>query len=149
MKLYLDTSVFGGYFDKEFEKWTIPLIEDLRAGIHQAVISDLTILEMEPAPQRVSDLMFKMIDDGAMLIQGNKESENLANMYVSEGGLTDKSIEDANHIAMATLHHVDVLISWNFKHIVNLNRIRIFNSVNLRHGHQNIEIRSPLEISRP
>lgn len=149
MKIYLDTSVFGGCFDDEFSKWTIPLFNDINEGLHQAVISDLTLLEMEPAPKRVSDLMFGVIDGGAALIQTTAESEELAEMYISEGGLTEKSFADANHIAMATLYNVDVLISWNFKHIVNLNRIRVFNSVNLRHGYRNIEIRSPLEISRP
>ncbi len=50
------------------------------------------------------------------------------------------------HIAVATLGRVDVVVSWNFKHIVNLNRIRLYNSVNLKLGYPMIEIRSPREV---
>lgn len=60
--------------------------------------------------------------------------------------LMPKSLEDASHIALATINHVSALVSWNFKHIVNLNRIRLFNAVNLKHGYALIEIRSPIEI---
>jgi len=60
--------------------------------------------------------------------------------------LTNKSYNDALHIALATLNNSDVLASWNFKHIVNLERIRLYNSINLRFGHRLIEIRTPREI---
>lgn len=54
--------------------------------------------------------------------------------------------EDALHIAIATIHKVDVLVSWNFKHIVNLDRIKKYNGVNLKHGYMILEIRNPREI---
>jgi len=146
VRLYLDSSVFGGYYDKEFSQWTIPLIESIRAGNHVAVISDLTLKEIEPAPANVKDLLNEIIELDAELVTGNEESEELASHYLKEGALTVKSTEDANHIALATLHNVSALISWNFKHIVNLNRIRLFNSVNLKYGYNAIEIRSPMEI---
>ena len=57
-----------------------------------------------------------------------------------------KFFEDALHIAIATINKVDVLVSWNFKHIVNINRIRLYNSVNLKSGYSMIDIRSPREI---
>jgi len=71
---------------------------------------------------------------------------DLANAYIKEKALTIKSIDDAIHIATATIHRIDVIVSWNFKHIVNLNRIRIFNAVNLKHGYPVMEIRTPLEV---
>ena len=147
MRLYLDSSVFGGYYDEEFKLWTMPLIESIRSGINFAVISDLTIREIEPAPKNVKSLLNEIIELDAELVTGSKESEELANRYIAEGALTLKSTEDANHIALATLHTVSALISWNFKHIVNLNRIRLFNSVNLKYGYNPIEIRSPMEIA--
>lgn len=146
MRLYLDSSIFGGYYDKEFNSWTIPLIESIKTKNHIAVISDITIKEIEPAPKNVRTLLNEVIVINSELVTGNSESEDLANKYLIEGALTIKSLEDANHIALATLHNVDALISWNFKHIVNLNRIRLFNSVNLKYGYHNIEIRSPMEI---
>ena len=56
------------------------------------------------------------------------------------------SLEDCRHIALGTIWKVDVLASWNFKHIVNLDKIKVYNSVNLRMGYQMLEIRSPLEL---
>ena len=70
----------------------------------------------------------------------------LAEIYITEGALTNKSYNDALHIALATLNNADVLASWNFKHIVNLDRIRLYNSINLRFGYRLIEIRTPREI---
>jgi hypothetical protein len=74
------------------------------------------------------------------------ETIKLAEIYITEGALTSKSYNDALHIALATLNNADVLASWNFKHIVNLDRIRLYNSINLRFGYRLIEIRTPREI---
>ncbi len=74
------------------------------------------------------------------------ESIQLAEAYINEGALTIKSYNDALHIALATLNNAGVLASWNFKHIVNLNRIRLYNSINLKLGYRMIEIRTPREI---
>jgi hypothetical protein len=71
---------------------------------------------------------------------------NLAEKYIEEGALTIKSFNDALHISLATLNNADVLASWNFKHIVNLDRIKLYNSINLRLGYKIIEIRSLREI---
>jgi hypothetical protein len=74
------------------------------------------------------------------------EAAQLAELYISAGVLGRSSRVDAQHIATATAHRVDVLVSWNFKHIVNLKRIHGYNSVNLRHGYPLLEIRTPLEV---
>jgi hypothetical protein len=74
------------------------------------------------------------------------EAIQLAETYITEGALTGKSYNDALHIALATIYNAGVLASWNFKHIVNLERIRLYNSINLRHGYKMIEIRTPREI---
>ena len=74
------------------------------------------------------------------------EAMALAETYINEGALTNKSYNDALHIAIATLNNSDVLASWNFKHIVNLDRIRLYNSINMRLGYRLIEIRTPREI---
>jgi len=148
-KLYLDTSIIGGYFDEEFALWTKPLIEQIRNRKVIAVISDITIREIQPAPDFIKELLEEIINISAELVYGNNESENLSKFYIKEGVLSTKSIEDANHIALATIENVSALVSWNFKHIVNLNRIRLFNSVNLKYGYNFLEIRSPREIIEP
>jgi len=73
------------------------------------------------------------------------EAETLAQTYISEKALGKASINDAYHIALSSIHRLDCLISWNFKHIVNFGKIKIFNSINMRLGYSLIDIRSPLE----
>ena len=146
MRLYLDTSVIGGYFDAEFREWTIPLIESILDRKHIGVISDLTIREILDAREEVIDLLDKVIDRNCELITGNESTDNLAQHYINEGALGIHSFMDAQHIAIATYFTVSAVISWNFKHIVNIDRIRLFNSVNLKYGYGLIDIRSPREI---
>jgi hypothetical protein len=74
------------------------------------------------------------------------EAISLADTYIAYGAVTEKHLIDAQHIAIATIERVDVLASWNFKQIVNLERIRKFNAVNLMQGYHLLEIRSPLEV---
>ena len=75
-------------------------------------------------------------------------SKGLAETYLKEGVVSEKSRVDAQHIAIATINRVDVLVSWNFKHIVNLERIHGYNSSNLRLGYPILEIRTPIEVMR-
>ena len=98
------------------------------------------------APKRVKELLHKYPADSFERIELTKEAVILADTYIKEGVVGKTSIEDCRHIAMATIHKVDVLASWNFKHIVNLDRIRGYNSVNLRLGYTMIEIRSPKDL---
>jgi hypothetical protein len=79
-------------------------------------------------------------------VLNDEEAEYLAGAYLKEGAITRKFYEDALHIAIATINKVDVLVSWNFKHIVNLDRIKMYNGVNLKHGYIILEIRNPREI---
>ena len=76
----------------------------------------------------------------------NDEVIKLAETYINDGALTNKSYNDALPIALATTNNADVLASWNFKHIVNINRIRLYNSINLKLGYKMLEIRTPREI---
>ena len=145
-RVYIDTSVIGGCFDKEFEEWSIRLFDDFKAGKRIAVISDVTLDELSDAPKRVQD-NFNLIPDKFMeVIISESESRKLADSYIEEGAVTRKYYEDALHIAISTIYQVNVLASWNFKHIVNLDRIRLYNAVNLKNGFSILEIRTPREI---
>jgi len=146
MRVYIDTSVFGGCFDKEYRTCSAQLFKEFRRGIKKAVISDLTIRELEDAPVKVKNLLNSIPDKSKEIVFAGNEDIDLANAYIAEGVITERFFNDALHIALATISKVDVLVSWNFKHIVNINRIRLYNAVNLKNGYSLIEIRSPLEV---
>lgn len=145
-KVYLDTSVVGGYYDTEFEEDSKKLFQLFDQGVYIAVVSDTTLTELKNAPQRVQDLILKVPDSSIIRVEITKEMTELADLYVSEGIITPKYYDDALHIATACIAGIDVLVSWNFKHIVNLDKIHKFNSVNLREGYQVLEIRTPKEV---
>jgi len=145
-RIYIDTSVDGGYFDEEFKVATIALFERLEKNEIIFVVSDLLDLELINAPKKVSVLLQKYSDDKFERIELNEDAVNLANKYIAERVVGKSSVEDCRHIALATINKVDVLASWNFKHIVNLDKIKGYNSVNLKLGYQMIEIRSPKDL---
>lgn len=146
IKVYVDTSVFGGYFDAEFEEWSNKLIEEFKAGLKVLVISDLTLKELEGAPPNVRNLVEEIPDEHKEYVVLNNEARGLARHYIEEGVVSEGYLVDAQHIAIATVSRVDVLVSWNFKHMVNLSKIRLYNSVNLKYGYLLLEIRSPREV---
>jgi len=145
-RIYIDTSVVGGYFDEEFKEATIKLFERLDNNEIIFVVSDLLDLELINAPQQVKEHLLKYSADKFQRVELTEEAVKLADAYIDEKVVGKTSLEDCRHIAMATIHKVDVLASWNFKHIVNLDRIKGYNSVNLRLGYSIIEIRSPKDL---
>ena len=146
MKIYTDTSVIGGCFDIEFKEWSDALFQEFVTGTQLIMISDLTLQELELARDEIRNKVIEIPDENRIIIGVGDEVIQLAEKYISEGALTNKSFNDALHIALATIYNCDVLASWNFKHIVNLERIRLYNSINFRLGYKMIEIRTPREI---
>lgn len=146
LRIYIDTSVVGGYFDEEFNEATQKLFERLENEEVKFVVSDLLDLELISAPERVRNLLHNYSADKFERIELTEEVDKLAETCIVEKVVGKTSLEDCRHIAMATIHKVDVLVSWNFKHIVNLDRIKGYNSVNLRLGYTMIEIRSPKDL---
>lgn len=145
-RTYVDTSVIGGCFDNEFEEYSNQLFEEFISGKKQLVISDIVLFELEEAPESVRGILDKVPEGNIEYVFLNEESISLANAYLKEGIIAESSLSDARHLAIATVERVDVLVSWNFKHIVNLNRIHLTNSVNLKLGYPILEIRSPMEV---
>jgi len=146
LRIYPDTSVFGGYFDPEFERWSRALIEEFRNGSKIAVISDLTLRELLEAPIEVRKLAEEIPETYKEYVILDNEAIELAKRYIEEGIVTERFLIDAQHIAIATINRVNALVSWNFKHIVNLKRVRLYNSVNLKYGYYMLEIRTPMEV---
>ena len=146
MRVYVDTSVFGGCFDPEFEESSLNLLKEFKLGSKIMTVSDLTLKELEGAPPNVRRLIEEIPEENREFVILDNEATSLARHYIEDGAVTEKYLVDAQHIAIATIQRVDVLVSWNFKHIVNLNRIRLYNSVNLKYGYPLLEVRSPREV---
>ena len=146
MRVYIDTSVVGGVFDDEFAEATKAFFERVDSGDIILVVSELLNTELLRSPEWVREYLDNY---GANQIEEVKLTDaalDLADLYVAEKVVGATSLADCQHIAIATVHKVDVLVSWNFKHIVNLRRIRGYNSVNLKNGYPMLEIRTPLEV---
>ena len=141
--LYLDTSIFGGYYDETFMQETRLLFEKIKAGKYNVFISGTVMEELEKAPKNVKNLLKNM---EFQLIEVTQECRNLADEYLKEKVVGKTSKDDCIHIATATINNIDYLISWNFKHIVNVERIKGYNSVNTKYGYKQLEIHSPKEM---
>ena len=142
-RLYIDTSVFGGYYDEEFSEFTKPLFERLQQGEFKLLFSSVTQDELSFAPDSVKKLVESIKIENTEFIDANEESVDLANQYILEKVVGQTSFPDCLHIAIATINRADFLISWNFKHIVNVQRIRGYNAINIKNGYKQLEIRSP------
>jgi glutaredoxin-related protein len=145
-RFYFNTSVFGGVFDAEFQEETVLLFEKVSLGQIKCVYSNLTESELTKAPEQVINYFEQIKDEFKEKVLVTPEGLKLAQTYVDEKVVGETSLDDCIHIATATLNSVNMLVSWNFKHIVNIYRIRGYNAVNLRLGLPTLEIRSPKEI---
>jgi predicted nucleic acid-binding protein len=147
-RLYIDTSVFGGHFDEEFSEHTIPLFQRIQANEFIVLFSTVTQDEIENAPEKVRNLVKNIHADITNFLELDEEAINLASEYITENVVGQTSYADCLHIALATIHRADFLVSWNFKHIVNIERIRGYNSINIKNGYKQLEIRSPREFEK-
>ena len=145
-RFYFDTSVFGGVFDKEFEVDTFHLFERVKLGKIICIYSDLTETELVNAPERVREYFKNLPNESLEKIEINDDILTLATKYIEGKVVGPTSFDDCVHIATATIAKADILVSWNFKHIVNVYRIRGYNSINIRMNYLSLEIRSPKEI---
>ena len=146
-RVYIDTSVIGGCFDSEFAKWSNGLMKDFRLGHFKPVVSDIVTVELKEAPDLVRKKYAELIDYGAEIVVENNDVKSLVHAYQKHKILSDKFENDMTHIALATVIEVDLLVSWNFKHIVHFDKIRQFNVVNQKVGYKTIQILSPREVA--
>ncbi len=145
-RVYIDTSVIGGQFDKEFSSDTTPFFDCVTKGEVIIIVSDLLEAELLRAPSHVRQFLLTIPETFVERIRLTEEAANLGDKYIEAKVVGKTSRADCQHIAMATVVHADVLVSWNFKHIVNLDKIRGYNGINYQFGYSMIEIRTPKEI---
>lgn len=146
LKIYIDTSVVGGCFDDEFSKWSNELVENFRKGYLKPMVSDMLADEINRAPVRVKDKYKEILECGAEEVKTDASVLKLAQEYLHRKILDNRFKSDLTHIALATVHNADVLVSWNFKHIVQYAKISQFNAVNIEQGYKTISIYSPREV---
>ncbi|MBX2997608.1 MAG: hypothetical protein KF893_03785 [Caldilineaceae bacterium] len=146
-RVYLDTSVLGGCFDPEFAEWSNGLMQDFRSGLLMPLLSQVTATELQDAPEKVQVVYAELLLLGAEIVEATESALELADAYQEHGILTTKFYDDGLHIAVATVGAADVLVSWNFRHIVHFDKIRMFNAVNLEYGYKPLQIFSPREVT--
>ncbi|MCW5935405.1 MAG: type II toxin-antitoxin system VapC family toxin [Fimbriimonadia bacterium] len=144
-RVYADTSIFGGYFDQEFEIPTRRFFEQVRCGHFLLVSSRLVQLEIVPAPLQVRDLFDEMLPN-MHLVEISEDAQQLQQFYLKAGIVTHAAFNDALHVATASTSGCSMIVSWNFKHIVHYQRIPQYNLVNVQQGYTQIAIFSPLEV---
>jgi len=144
-RIYIDTSVIGGYYDAPLQEATRQLFERIADEEFDVYFSEINDAELMNAPQQVKEVKNLIPSDCFHYIEMTDDVKALALLYIKEKALGEASRNDAYHIALASINRVDYLISWNFKHIVNYNKIKMFNAINMRFGYPLIDICSPLE----
>jgi hypothetical protein len=147
LRVYLDTSVIGGCLDPEFAPWSNGLVDDLRAGRFRPVLSDLLAAELRAAPPGVRAVYAGLLGLNPVEVMTTPEAVALLGAYEAHAVLGPRFRADMLHIALATVAEADVLVSWNFRHIVRLDKIRLFNAVNAEQGYKPLAIHSPREVT--
>ena len=144
--IYLETSVIGGCFDKEFMDASRALMDHIRLGIFEGMISPVTAEELSLAPEPVRNVLLEFDEDQIIRLKEDPAVIALTDAYMVAKAVPIKFKNDASHIASATVYGADIVVNWNFRHIVNYQRIHAFNAVNVREGYAWMDIRTPKEL---
>ena len=140
LRVYIDTSVIAGCLDDEFSLESNQLMEAIKQEKFILLMSDIIVSKLINAPQSVKDILLSIPQRVIEVVKITPEVLQLRDAYINEGVVTSKSINDANHVA-------DAIISWNFKHIVRLDKMKGYNQINLLNGYGILTIISPLEVT--
>ncbi|MFH0793114.1 MAG: PIN domain-containing protein [bacterium] len=146
LHVYVDTSVVGGCEDEEFAEDTLKLWSCFISGRYVQTLSEHTIRELAGTPAKARARLAEIPEKNQIVLLDSDQADDLAQAYLDHGIIGPGSRSDALHVALASVGGADVLVSWNFKHVVNLGKIRLFNAVNLEQGYGLIEIRTPKEV---
>lgn len=139
LRVYVDTSVFGGVFDEEFENTSKLFFQQIKGDRFQLVTSAVVQAEIESAPERVRQFFETMLEF-AEIVNISEQALQLRNAYIDTGIVTPKSATEALHVALATVSECSLIVSWNFKHIVHFDKVPLYRAVNLLNGYAEIGI---------
>jgi predicted nucleic acid-binding protein len=149
LRVYLETSMFNYYFDKERDghSATVRMFEAIGWGKFVGFTSEYVNIELKNAPEPKKSDMLRLSDKyNISILELNEETSNLANIYINEQVIPKKFQFDALHIASATIHQIDCLLTFNFKHLIKLKTKEMTAKINSREGYQPIIICSPMEV---
>lgn len=147
LRVYIDTSVIAGCLDDEFSLESNQLMEAIKQEKFILLMSDIIVSELINASQAVKDILLSIPQRVIEVVKITAEVLQLRDAYINEGVVTSKSINDATHVAAATIARAAAIISWNFKHIVRLDKMKGYNQINLLNGYGILTIISPLEVT--
>jgi predicted nucleic acid-binding protein len=149
LRLYLETTLFNYYFDADRDGHpdTVKLFEAVCAGEYEAYTSSYTVTELKDAPEPKQSKMLKLIEKcGIVMLNADDESDRLADRYISEGVISPNHRYDGAHIAIASIHGLDCILSFNFRHINKLRTKEMTALINLKEGYKGITICTPMEV---
>ncbi len=145
IRVYTDTSVFGGVFDDEFKRASTTFFEQVKLNLFEVLISPIVQNEISLAPKQVRDF-YKKILPLTEIIEISDDALVLRDSYLKANIVSKKYSNDALHVALATTSGCSLIVSWNFKHIVHYEKIALYNAINISEGYKQISIYSPLEV---
>lgn len=145
-RIYADTSVFGGCYDSEFKEDSLCFFKDIKSGRYILLLTEVVLAELQGAPEKVRDILKELPPSSVELINLNDEIIALRDAYIAAGIIKERWLDDATHVAAATAARADAIVSWNFKHIVRLDKMKQYNEVNLFNGYGILTIISPKEL---
>jgi len=145
IRVYVDTSVFGGFFDEEFQIVSRKFFKQIKEKQFTLVTSAVVKEELMTAPKKVQDLFIE-ISKYAEILDITKDALMLQDSYLKARIVPPKYSNDALHVALATVSRCELIVSWNFKHIVHFRKIPLYNKINVDQGYTQVGIFSPLEV---
>ena len=145
LRIYIDTSVFGGVHDEEFADASTAFFALAHQGRFHLLTSPLVIAELRDAPSAVRE-WYDRLEPSLELAPVSDAALTLRDAYLAAGVVTPRWADDALHVALATVVGAELIVSWNFRHLVNYERIRGYNAVNLLNGYRALDIRTPNEV---
>ena len=146
LRIYPDTSVIGGCCDKEFAPDSMRVIDGILSGKAKIIVSEILMKELDKAPDQVRRVLTSIPPEFVEMFLVTPEVADLRNAYIDAKIVGKNCIDDAFHVAAATVARADAIVSWNFKHIVRLDKIKAYNQVNLSMGYGILTILSPKEV---
>lgn len=151
LSLYLETSVWNFIFaDDAPEKRDITkeFFINMKQGQYEIFISQTVLNEIDRADERKRAQLMQLIKDHQPKeLNITQEVIDLSKEYISQKIIPEVKVEDAIHVAVATVYEMDALITWNNRHLANLRKMEIINGINLREGYtKHIEIVNPMEV---
>ena len=146
LRVYVYTSVIGGCEDEEFAEDSLRLIEAAKSGRIMLLVSAIVAGEVASGPPAVRAVLEGLPSGAVEDVPLTEEIIALRDAYLKAGIVRARASNDAAHVAAATVARADAIVSWNFRHIVRLDKIKAYNQVNLLNGYGVLTILSPREV---